>query len=238
MEFHSKNEADITVIYTKVEKLAASELSKHIMLGIDEDGRVTDIQLYPKRQKTEFSYMHMLLIKKDLLIELADDCLAHDEHGIAKDILLANLKKLAIYGYEYTGYCKKIDSVKSFFEFNLELLQPEVRHELFNADGSAIYTKVKDSVPTRYGRNAEVINSFIADGCSIDGYVENCIIFRGDKVGKGSRLKNAIIMQNSQIMDNCTVENAVFDKEVILKENKKMIGQTTYPLLIGKRTIV
>lgn len=238
MEFHSKNEADITVIYTKVEKLAASELSKHIMLGIDEDGRVTDIQLYPKRQKTEFSYMHMLLIKKDLLIELADDCLAHDEHGIAKDILLANLKKLAIYGYEYTGYCKKIDSVKSFFEFNLELLQPEVRHELFNADGSAIYTKVKDSVPTRYGRNAEVINSFIADGCSIDGYVENCIIFRGVKVGKGSRLKNAIIMQNSQIMDNCTVENAVFDKEVILKENKKMIGQTTYPLLIGKRTIV
>lgn len=240
MEFHSEKEADITLIYASVDKLSSKELGRHVMLDADEDGRITDIQIYPKRQKTNLSYMHMLLIKKDLLMDLVGDCLAHDEHSIAKDILLANLKKLKIFGYHFTGYRKKIDSIKSFFEFNIELLSPEIRHELFGAgeEERSIYTKVKDSVPTKYGRSAEVRNSFIADGCSIDGDVENCIIFRGVKVGKGSKLKNAIIMQDSQIMDNCTVENAIFDKEVILRENKKMIGQATYPLVIGKRTIV
>ena len=238
IEYHMENEADITVIYTAIDQLSTKELGRHIMLDVDETGLVTDIQIYPKRQKSSFSYMHMMYIKKDLLIDLVDDCLAHDEHSLSKDILLKSLKSRKIYGYEFKGYKKKIDSIKSFFEFNLELLEPEVRHELFGNDESSIYTKVKDSVPTRYGKNAEVVNSFIADGCYIDGDVENCIIFRGVKVGKGSKLKNAVIMQNSQIMENCTVENAIFDKEVVLRENKKMIGQETYPLMIGKRTIV
>lgn len=238
IEYHMENDADITVIYTAVDQLSTKELGRHIMLDVDENGLVTDMQIYPKRQKSIFSYMHMMYIKKDLLMDLVDDCLAHDEHSLSKDILLKSLKSRKIYGYEFKGYKKKIDSIKSFFEFNLELLEPEVRHELFGNDENSIYTKVKDSVPTRYGKNAEVVNSFIADGCYIDGDVENCIIFRGVKVGKGSKVKNAVIMQNSQIMENCTVENAIFDKEVILRENKKMIGQETYPLMIGKRTVV
>ena len=89
-----------------------------------------------------------------------------------------------------------------------------------------------------YGREAEVKNSVVADGCTIEGKVENCIIFRGVKIGKGSIVKNAVIMQNSRIMDNCLVENAIFDKEVIMCNGKKLIGQKTYPLVIGKRTIV
>lgn len=238
MEFHMEKQADITIIYTAVDNLNEKELKRHIMLNVSEDGRVEDMQIYPKKQKSNFSYMHMLYIKKELLIDLVDDCLAHDEHIISKDILLKNIKNRRIFGYEFKGYRKKIDSIKSFFEFNLDLLNGEIRQELFGDDENSIYTKVKDSVPTRYGKNSEVKNSFIADGCFIDGEVENCIIFRGVKVGRGSKLKNAVIMQNSQIMENCVVENVIFDKEVVLCENKKMIGQETYPLIVGKRTVV
>lgn len=238
MDYHTENDADITIIYTAVDELSTKELSRHILIDVAENGRVTDMQIYPKKQKSNFSYMHMMYIKKDLLMDLVDDCLAHDEHIISKDILLKNIKSRRIYGYEFKGYKKKIDSIKSFFEFNLELLEPLVRHELFGDDENSIYTKVKDSVPTRYGKNAEVKNSFIADGCFIDGQVENCIIFRGVKIGKGCKVKNSVIMQNSKIMENCTLENAILDKEVVLLENKKMIGQETYPLMIGKRTIV
>lgn len=238
IEYHMEKDADITIVYTTVGDLSSKELGRHIMLGVDDDGRINDVQVYPNRQKSNFSYMHMIYIKKDLLVDLVDDCIAHDEHAISKDILLKNLKKRKIYGYEFKGYRKKIDSIISFFEFNIDLLKPEIRHELFGDEERSIYTKVKDSVPTRYGKNAEVKNSFVADGCFIDGEVENCIIFRGVKIGKGSKLKNAVIMQNSQIMENCVVENAIFDKEVFLRENKKMIGQDTYPVVIGKRTIV
>lgn len=239
MDFHFEKEADITLVYTEVPKLEMRELEKNILLDVGEDGRVIDIQRYPKRQKTDFSYMHMLYINKRLLIELIEDCLAHDEHSVGKNILLKNVDKMRIFGYKFEGYKNKIDSIESFFRFNLELLDSDVRCELFGKNnGMSIYTKVKDSVPTKYGRGAEVKNSFIADGCSIEGTVENCIVFRGVKIGKGTTVKNSIIMQKSRIMDNCNVENAIFDKEVILCSGKNLMGQSTYPLVIGKRTVV
>ncbi len=238
-EAHFKNDADITVVYTEVGELTTKDLGHHIMLDVDADGLVTDMQVYPQKQKSNLSYMSMLFIKKDLLIDLVGDCLAHDKHSIAKDILLPNIGKLKICGYKFEGYKKTVDSIKSFFEFNLELLKPETRHELFGTEGErSIHTKVKDSIPTKYGREAEVKNSVVADGCTIEGKVENCIIFRGVKIGKGSIVKDSIIMQDSRIMDNCLVENAIFDKEVILCNSKKLVGQETYPLVIGKRTIV
>ena len=239
IKFHFDKDADITIVCTEVGELTPKELSKHILLDMEDDGRVKDIQVYPRRQKSNLSYMHMMFIRKDRLIDMVDDCLAHDRHSIAKDILLANVDKRKIFAYKFEGYRKKIDSIKSFYQFNLELLNSEIRHEVFGKDDSrSIHTKVKDSVPTKYTASAEVKNSFIADGCCIEGKVENCIIFRGVKIGKNSVVKNSIIMQNSRIMDDCTVENAIFDKEVILCNGKKLVGQVTYPLCIGKRTIV
>jgi len=238
MDFHVEKDADITIVHTKVDNLKGKDLKRHILVDIDENSRVTDIQIYPTRQKIYNSYMHMFLIKKELLINLVGDCAAHDEHVISKDILLANLDNLKIYSYEFSGYKKKIDSIGSFFEFNLDLLKKEVRDELFGDASDAIYTKVKDTVPTHYGCDSVAENSFIADGCVIEGSVENSIIFRGVRIGKGAKVKNSIIMQNSEIMDNCVVENAIFDKEVILRKDKKMIGQSTYPVVIGKKTVV
>lgn len=237
-KYHFESGADITLVYTEVGELTEEELAHHIMLDVDDDGAVSDIQLYPKRQRSNCSYMHMLIIKKELLIDMVDDCLAHDKHSVSKDILLANMKKLNFRAYRFEGYKKTIDSIRSFFEFNLDMLDPELRRGLFGDEDRSVYTKVKDSIPTRYGSEADVSNSFVADGCVIEGKVENSIIFRGVKIGKGSVIRNAVIMQNSHIMDNCCLENAIFDKEVILRSGKKLIGQGTYPLVIGKRTIV
>ncbi len=238
MDFHFEKDADITVVYTKEPNISPRELGKHILLDVAEDGSVSDIQIYPKKQKSDAAYMHMFFVKKSLLIELMEDCMAHDEHVISKNILLANLDKLRIFAYKFEGYKKKIDTIDAFFEFNLELLDDNVRRELFGEDKKSIYTKVKDSVPTKYGHDAKVKNSFIADGCEIYGEVENCIVFRGVKIGKNTKVKNSVIMQKSQIMDNCIVENVIFDKEVILCSGKSLVGESTYPLVIGKRKVV
>ncbi len=239
LDFHFSTEADITMVYCRVDEMSPKELGHSILIDVGEDDRVTDIQVYPRRQGSNYSYLNMFLVKKDLLVNMAGDCLAHDRHSISKDILLASLDRLRIFGYRFDGYYKKIDSIRSFYDFNLELLDPEIRHELFGShDERAIKTKVKDSVPTKYGAGADVRNSVVADGCTIEGRVENCVIFRGVKIGNNSVVKDSIIMQNSQIMDNCHVENAIFDKEVILCNGKKLIGQKTYPLVIGKRIIV
>lgn len=142
-------------------------------------------------------------------------------------------------GYKFDGYCKQIDNIKSFFDTNLELLQKNVRDELFGLSSDMpIYTKVKDTVPTKYGVGANVSNSFVADGCLIEGTVKNSVLFRGVHVGKGATVENCIVMQNSEVMDNCLLENVIFDKEVVLRSGKKLVGQDTYPMVIGKKAVI
>ncbi len=239
MAFHMENEADITLIYANVGRIPESDLKRHIFLDVNGDNRITDMQIYPTIQKSDFSYLHSFLIKKDLLLELVGDCMAHGKQSISMDMLLENVSRLKILGYKFEGYHKKIDSIRSYYLFNLDLLKKDVRDELFGTiDDNRIFTKVKDMIPTKYGRNSSVHNSFIADGCTIEGTVKNSIIFRGVTVGAGATVENAIIMQNSQILENCLVENAIFDKDVVLRKGKKLVGQETYPVVIGKKVIV
>ncbi len=236
---HLDRDADITMIYTETGELDSKQLTTRILIDTDADERITDINVYPIQQKTNKAYMHMFLIKKTLLLELIGDAVAHNKHHLSKDIFLPNIDRLRIFGYKYEGYSRQIDNVKAFFNANLELLNKEIRDELFGLENDMpIYTKVKDTVPTKYSKNAEVSNSFIADGCIIEGTVKNSILFRGVHVGKGATVENCIVMQNSDIMDNCLLENTVFDKEVILRSGKKLMGQDTYPMVIGKKTII
>ncbi len=237
---HIDNDADITMVCFKVDKLEESELKRSILVNANEkSGLISDIQIYPSKQSNNLSYMHTFIIKRELLIDLVEDCVSHGEHIISKDLLLRRVKNGRVFAYTFDGYNQTIDSIQTFFKFNLDLLNKEVRDELFATDGdNKIYTKPKDMTPTKYGKGADVSASFIADGCKIDGVVKNSIIFRGVNVGSGASIENSIIMQQSDIMDNCMVENAIFDKEVILRSGKKLVGQETYPVVIGKRTVV
>ena len=238
-DYHLDTGADITLICHKIDKIPERELKRHILLDADDTGTIRDIHVYPAKQKTNLSYMHMFIIRKELLMDLVDDAVAHGKHQISKDIFLPQLGRLSFCAWEHTGIYLKVDDIKSFFRANLAILDKEVREELFGLKTDMpVYTKVKDTVPTKYGKGAEVVNSMIADGCTIEGSVKNCILFRGVHVGKGASLENCIIMQNSQILDNCMLANVIFDKEVTLRSGKKLIGQETYPMIIGKGTIV
>lgn len=236
---HLETEADITLIYNKTENLTKKELSSRILLDVDDDKRVRDIHVYPISQKTNCSYMHMMLIRRSLLMELVGDAAAHNKHYLSRDILLPNVDRLKINGYEYTGYCRQVNNVKEFFNANLDILDKNIREELFGLNNDMpIYTKVKDTVPTKYASKAEVSNALVADGCLIEGTVRNSILFRGVHVGKGATVENCILMQDSEVMDNCLAENVIFDKEVILRNGKKLVGQKTYPMVIEKKTII
>ncbi len=241
LEAHLENEADFTLVCTKVKDLTSKEARKHILLNVDEDDNVTDMHVYPGHQVTDLSYMHMFITRRESLMELVEYASTHGKHQISKDILLPAVlnDQVKVCAYEFNGYRKKIDSIQSFYKVNIDMLSKEVRDELFGLSvDNPIFTKIKDSVPTKYAKTAEVENSFIADGCKIEGTVRNSVLFRGVHVGKGAVIENSIIMQDAEVMENCLVENVIFDKGVILRSGKKLVGQDTYPLVIGKEIVV
>jgi glucose-1-phosphate adenylyltransferase len=114
----------------------------------------------------------------------------------------------------------------------MDLLDLGVRQELFKT--LPVYTKIRDEVPAIYRSGNSVKNSLVADGCVIEGSVENCVLFRGVRIGRGSSVKNSIIMQDSYIEEFVELENVILDKAVTVRSHGWLIGQMQYPIVIGK----
>jgi glucose-1-phosphate adenylyltransferase len=118
------------------------------------------------------------------------------------------------------------------------IADPEKYASLFNIEERPIFTKVRNSAPTYYSENSNVKNSLIADGCIIDGTVENCILFRGVRVGKGAVVKNSILFQDTLVDDNVSLNCVVADKNVVIHEGVTLSGATTLPFYIEKRKMI
>jgi glucose-1-phosphate adenylyltransferase len=142
------------------------------------------------------------------------------------------LDSLKIYNYDFQGYYAGITSMTAYYKHNMELLNKEVRDELFG--DRDIYTKVRDSAPTKYGDGALVKNSLISDGCQIEGSVENSILFRGVKVEKGAVVKNSILMQDCIIGENASLDCVITDKNVAVTDRRKLSGCELLPYFIQK----
>ena len=237
LEFHKENNADITVIYKEIKKGSKEDLSKHTLLRTDENNRVVDIEVHPATPKSDKLCMEMYIIDKRLFEYLIDECEARGMFDFNKDVLVRNVHKLKILGYPYDGYLANIDSIQSYFKHNMELFNPENFYELFHHAG-LIYTKVRDEVPAKYGPSATAENSLVADGCIINGHVENCVLFRGVKVAEGAVIKNSVIMQDSEIQEKVVLENVILDKEVIIRKGKHLVGQECYPVVIRKSAVI
>jgi glucose-1-phosphate adenylyltransferase len=234
---HIEKQADITVIYKDLKGMPESDLTRYTLLDIDDEGRVTDIEVQPYYPKTTNAALEIYIMEKALLESIVDECFARGDVDFVKDAIIKKMMSVRIFGYEFTGSCYKVDSMKSYYKTNMQFLNAERRNELFNRE-RPIYTKTKDQSPTKYGEDAIATNSFVSDGCVIEGTVINSILSRGVKVAKGAVIKNSVIMQDSVIEEGVEIDHVVFDKEVVITEGRKLIGQESYPLAISKGTII
>jgi glucose-1-phosphate adenylyltransferase len=176
-------------------------------------------------------------MKKELLLDIIDDCISKGEWDFVKNAIIGNLDNLKVYGYPFRSYAAVINSINGYYKSNLELLKPNVWQDLFLKNGP-IYTKPKDEAPTAYKNGVNARNILAANGCSIKGEVKNSILFRGVKVHPGAVIKNSVIMQKSEIGENAYLENVILDKGVQITANKSLKGDTNLPMIIAKNTIV
>ena len=233
LRFHEERQADITMVYHNEKNV---HTPYYITLTPDETGRVQDLKINPKGDGYVNRYINVMIISREFLINTIQDAVTHGLTSFGRDILAKNLDTLKIYGYEFNGHYAAVDSIQSYYRHSMELLKKDVREELFSARD--IYTKVRDSAPSKYIGGATVKNSLISDGCIIEGTVENCILFRGVNVGKGSVIKNSIIMQDTVIGSNVQLDCVITDKNAVIRDRRHLAGCEELPYFIGKGRMI
>ena len=229
-KFHSEKEADITVVYRHG---MSPDSDKNCLYTVDPEGVIRDM-LVKRGSDADCNYgIGMSIIGREKLMELVEDCMARNLYDFDRDLLQRCLPDMRVCGYEFTGAAYQVTSFGSYFNANMALMDPKVRTQLVQPSRPS-YTKVRDDLPAKYGLGSQISNSIVADGCIIDGEVENCVLFRGVKVKKGAKLKNCVIMQDTVVGENTRLDYVVADKNVVFENDRTLMGYQTYPVYVSK----
>ena len=232
--FHSEKNADITIAYANGK---APKLEKTMALTLDEEGKVTNVGIDVKTESDINYSTNIILIRKALLERLIGDAESYAYTSFEKDLIQKNISHLNIYGYKVDEWTRTIDSMESYFDANMALLEKDCRKNLFRAD-APVYTKVRNDMPVIYGITSKCENSLIADGCQIEGTVKNSIIFRGVRVAKGAVVENSILMQDAFVGEDAKLNCVIMDKNTVITPKKNLSGDKSYPLFVGKEIVI
>lgn len=231
---HQDSGADVTVVCTKNLK-GAPRSTTYISVG--GDGRVCDMSINPPSAEEALESLEVYVVSKKLLLDMVDYCSAHNLHSFGRGVLLPRLNTLKIVPYVHEGYVARFQSVSGYFERSMDLLDPAVRDDLFNP-ARPIRTKDQSNPSTYYGPDSKSVNSLVADGCFIDGEVENSILARGVIVEAGAKVSNSVLMQGAVVKAGASLAYVVADKNVQINQDRMLMGHASYPLAIAKDSIV
>ena len=233
---HIESGADVTVAYTEQE--IPAELIRagvhgdmYYTLKLD-DGRVRRIFMNSEMCGKQNLSMNIYIMDREALIDKIHAAFVRGYSYFERDILAPRLEKYNIRGYKYDGYYARICGLKSYFDENMKLLDDENLDALFT--GGQIYTKIRDDNPTRYINGCKTKNNLVADGCVIEGDVENCVLFRGVKIAKGAKIRNSVLMQDTVVNAGARLDYVVTDKNVTIEVGQELKGTDTQPFYVAK----
>lgn len=234
LRFHQNTGADITMVYYNEDKELAEPAT---ILETSETGLVQEIAERPIIYENSKVFMGIYLLSRKKFLELISTSYERGGSDFLVDAILRHQDNMTIFGYEHTGYVAKISSLHTYYKTSMELLKPEIWEELFMGE-NPIYTRVKDEAPVVYKKQGKAVNSLVGNSCTIEGVVENSIIFRGVSIGKNVKVKNSVIMSECKLEDDAVLENVICDKNVIISQGKWLKGAENYPLVIEKNTVI
>lgn len=231
---HLDSGADITIAYKH--GIAPTGHRDVMAFDIADSGRIKDITLTPAGIECDFS-LDVIVLSKSLLRTLIENAVSRNYTSLSADVFQREVANYVICGYNVTGYAEIIDSLQTYISANMKLLDSNVRHDLFRGKHQ-VYTKVRNEMPAKYGLDSSVSNSLISDGCIIEGTVINSVLFRGVKVGKGSVVRNCVLMQSTDVGDSVTLDYVCTDKNVKITPGRTLSGSEMYTVYIRKGSVV
>ena len=229
---HVKSGADITVVCGN-DSFATAGGS---YFEVDKDGRVTEV-LYNLNTPRGYRGLEVYILSTKLLKELVDECYAKDQFSWRRDVLRAKKDTLKLNSYIWSGFAAQVRSVQEYYDRSMQLLDPKIRADLF-APARPIMAKGADKSSTYVGPDGRCVNSMVAEGCRIEGVVENSILFPGVVVEKGAVVRNCVLFKEVAVRENAQLSYIIADKNAEVQAGRTLVGHATYPIVLAKNSVV
>ena len=232
IDAHVASGKDVTV----VTKSGICNGEKKIDLAIKvEDGEIKDMAVNYVADEKYAASMDIFVLSKKFLISSVKYLIARDKFHMDRDLVMGGWQhgQVSVNTYAFEGVAMFNESVEEYFANSMALIEKDVRADIFGG-AHPVYTKVRDRVPTYYGAECEVEDSLVADGCMIDGEVEDSILFREVTVAKDAEVENCIIFNDAVIGEGAELKYVILDKNVTVTPGAKLIGTKGSPIIVKR----
>ena len=237
LQHHIDTKAEITVLYSRELRIPAGDPTHLSNLRIDEDGWVIGAGFEPASGEGGCFNLGACIMDKQLLMKQVEDACAEGRYDFVTDIIEPALATHKVAALEHTGYAKRLTTVKSYFDMMQDMLDPDIRKELFY-DRGPVYTRIMDAPPVHYNTGCQVENSVFGNGCVVSGAVSGSVVFRGVTIEAGADIKNCVIMQDSHIGEVVYMRNVIIDKNVVVNPGARLVGTPDQALVVRKGSII
>lgn len=219
LNYHESQGADCTIAAIEV---PWEEASRFGILNTDENNKIIEFDEKPEKPKNNKASMGIYIFNWKLLKEylIEDEKDETSENDFGKNIvpkMLRDNKKL--YTLEFSGYWKDVGTVRSYWESNLDLLDPNNTLDIFDRSWR-VYTNNKNLPPQYIADSAIVNNTLINEGCSISGKVTNSVLFSNVRIEEGAEVKNSVLLSNSVIKKDAKIFNSIVMEDVEIEEDR------------------
>ena len=221
LEYHKQNNADATIAVIEV---PMKEASRFGIMNTDETGHIVEFEEKPEHPKSNLASMGIYIFNWKLLRKmlLADMKNADSSHDFGKDIIPTMLNDgKSLYAYKFKGYWKDVGTIDSLWEANMDLINPNIPIDLYDTSWK-IYSRNPVMPPQSIGKNAQVQNSMVTEGCVIDGSVEFSMISDGVTVEEGAEILDSILMPGAVVKKGAKVEYAIVGENTVIGENAQI----------------
>ena len=232
IDAHLASGKDVTV----VTKAGICNGEKKVDLAIKvEDGEIKDMAVDYIADSSYATSMDIFVLSKKFLIASVKYLVSRDKFHMDRDLVMGGWQhgKVSVNTYAFEGTAMFNESVEEYFANSMSLIQKDIRADIFGG-AHPTYTKVRDRVPTYYGAGSEIENCLVADGCVLNGEVEDSILFREVTVGKGAEVENCIVFNDAVIGEGAELKYAILDKNVTVTPGAKLIGTKKSPIIVKR----
>ena len=230
---HAASGKDVTV----VAKAGICNGKKQIDLALklDDNGEITAIACDYVAPADYLASMDIFVVNKKYLVEQVKECVARNLYHMDRNLVMGGWNRgvVTVNVYEHQGGALFNESVSEYYNNTLSLLNKDVRDDLFGGN-HPVYTKVRDRVPCYYGEDCKMENCLVADGCMLEGEVEDSVLFRQVTVAPGAEVENCIVLNDCVIGEGAELKYVILDKDVTVTPGAKVYGTKEHPIVIKK----
>lgn len=216
LDVHKKNQAEATIAVMEV---PWDEASRFGIMNADENDAITEFDEKPENPKSNLASMGIYIfdwhvLRQALIDDYRDE---NSDYDFGKNIIPKLLEdERPMYVYRFEGYWKDVGTVKSYWEANLDLIDPKNTLNIYD-NSWRIYTASKNLAPHFITETAQVSNALINEACIIEGSVSDSVLFDQVIVEEEALIKDSVILAGSVIQKGAKVYNAVIAENQVVE---------------------